>query len=88
MEIIMKPKEMMILKAEEPWLRGTLDNGAIVRFRPIVKSGFQMFNDDGLPVINQMGQHLYGLNIDLVSQLELEPPKEANQIPINKSEVN
>lgn len=85
---LMKPKEMMVLKADEPWLRATLDNGAVVRFRPIVKSGFQMFNDDGTPTENNMGQHLYGLNIELVSQLEIEPPKEANSILINKSEVN
>lgn len=79
---------MMVLKADEPWLRATLDNGAVVRFRPIVKSGVQMFNDDGTPCFNNLGQHMYGLNIEVISQLEIEPPKEANAVPVNKSEVN
>lgn len=76
----MQTKYLPVISCEEPWLTAELANGAIIKFRAIIKGGMQMFNDDGTPVYNNANQPLYGLNVEVVSYCEKEPPikKEMN----------
>jgi hypothetical protein len=70
-----------ITKAEEPWCKVTLANGAILATRTIIKGAFQVMQDDGVtPIIDGNGEKLFGLNTQVVMNLEKEP--------VDKKEMN
>ncbi len=75
-----KHANIPITKADEPYCRVTLANGAVLVMRTIVIAAHQIMNDDDTPRVNDDGKALVGLNTQTLVAMEQEP--------INKKEMN
>lgn len=73
----MKHVFVPITKVDEPWCRVELANGAIITYRVIVKSAFQVITDDGKPYLEN-GKQTLGLDTQIVIGMEQEPVQKEN----------
>lgn len=69
-----------IKSVSEPWGRVELENGAIVTFRVVLNQVYQVFNDDGKPLINENGDLLFGINSQTLVGIE--------RAPVERKEMN
>lgn len=75
-----KHANIPITKADEPYCKVTLANGAVLVMRTIVITAHQIMNDDGTPKVNDDGKALVGLNTQTFIAMEQEP--------VDKKEMN
>ncbi len=68
----MKHVSIPITKIDEPWCKVILANGAVLIYRLIVKSAFQVMTDDGQPYVEN-GKQTFGLDTQIVIGVEQEP---------------
>lgn len=75
-----KHANIPITKADEPYCKVILANGAVLVMRTVVIAAYQIMNDDGSPKFNNDGKLLIGLNHHTVIATEQEP--------VDKKEMN
>ena len=74
-----KSRPVKVIKADEPWCFVHLEDGTIIKFRPVVMGCIQLLNEDMSPIMDDQGCCAYGLQIHNAQIIEHSPMIEERQ---------
>ena len=83
-----KTRPIQVLSADEPWMMIKLADGTILKHRKIIVGVLQLLDDDGNPVINELGMGQYAVQAQEIQIVEHSPMIEERQIDTSNKKVN
>ena len=83
-----KTRPIQVLSADEPWMMIRLADGTVLKHRKIIVGVLQLLDDDGNPVINELGMGQYAVQAQEIQMVEHSPMIEERQIDTPNKKVN